>query len=232
MDISNEEMIQICETVAAKLGKGYSENIYQEALCVMFRKRGIKYSKENVIPIVFEDITVGFVRADIVLNDLKIVIECKSIDNDLREGHLPQIITYMEHLGYNRGYFVNFIQNPAKDDIEVYCVVKNGPQYKFTSNKGQIDLDNFGRKIEVNYDNKQETEWIDTHLIYEENAMLEKKDAKEVYDNVFPYKKTGNVHLRNFLEEVQRKCNENFRDKQIKGQKYCCIMNWKFRDNF
>ncbi len=228
--INKKEMIEFCEVVASELGKGYTENIYQEALCVMFRKHGIKYSKENVVPVIFEDVTIGFVRADIVLNDLSIVIECKSIENDLRDVHLPQIITYMEHLGYKTGYFVNFTQNPGKDDVEVYCVEENEGKYTFTSSKGQFDLDNRGRKLEHSYDNKVEIEWINNHFVYDENGILEKKYVKEIYENIFPYRKRQLAHTRYFLDEVQRRCNDKFKDKQIKGQKYCCIMNWKFQD--
>ena len=75
----------------------------------------------------YRNICVGHVRADIILEDLKIVIECKSISN-LCESHLPQIINYMEILKYKSGYFVNFNQLPTKDFIEMYkvtCIKEN-----------------------------------------------------------------------------------------------------------
>ena len=116
-----EDIITFCGEVGDSLGKGLAECIYQEGLCVLLRKNGYDYSKEVVIPITFNKISVGNVRADIIVED-KIIIECKAIDANLKPSHLPQIIVYMKTLGYDEGIMVNFNQNPSKDMVEIVKV--------------------------------------------------------------------------------------------------------------
>jgi GxxExxY protein len=218
----NVNIKKICEKVMLKLGKGYTENIYQEALCVSLRELNIKYSKEMVVPVKFEGIIVGNVRADIVLNELKTVIECKAIEGELREVHLPQIITYMEHLEYNNGYYVNFIQNPGKRDIEIYNVTRDGELYNFKdiTNDQNLKLDKGGRKIE----DKTGENWIMTHIVYSENDILEKKDVMELYTkNKDVLKLKKNEFMKLIIERT-----DEFKDVIIDGKKKCCIINWKF----
>ena len=126
----------ICKTIGDELGKGYAECVYQEGVCVLLRENMLGYSKEVVIPIKFNDSIIGNVRADIVLHDEKIIIECKAIDSNLKPSHFPQIITYMCLLNYNDGILVNFNQNPSKEMVEI-AKVKRLEHDKFL-----ITLDN------------------------------------------------------------------------------------------
>lgn len=116
---------QMCFTVGAQLGKGYAECIYQEAICVLLRKNGINYSKEVILPVLFDNLCIGNVRSDIVLNSHSIIIECKAIDGSLKTGHLPQLITYLQITNFNFGVFVNFNQNPLKDMVEIIILRRN-----------------------------------------------------------------------------------------------------------
>jgi GxxExxY protein len=118
-----EKIIGFCKEVGDTLGKGLAECIYQEGICVLLRQNGIEYSKEVVIPITFKDISIGNVRADIMVDD--IIIECKAIDGNLKPSHLPQIINYMKKLDYNEGIIVNFNQNPSKDMVEIAVIRKD-----------------------------------------------------------------------------------------------------------
>ena len=109
----------ICTVVGDELGKGYAECVYQEGICVLLRENMLGYSKEVVIPIKYNESIIGNVRADIVLHDEKIIIECKAIDSNLKPSHFPQIITYMNLLNYKNGILVNFNQNPSKEMVEI-----------------------------------------------------------------------------------------------------------------
>ena len=126
----------ICITIGDELGKGYAECVYQEGICVLLRENMLGYSKEVVIPIKYNDSVIGNVRADIVLHDEKIIIECKAIDSNLKPSHFPQIITYMCLLNYSDGILVNFNQNPSKEMVEI-AKVKRLEHDKFL-----ITLDN------------------------------------------------------------------------------------------
>ena len=133
-----EKIASICEKVGNKLGKGYTENIYQEAICAELRELNILYSKEQVIPIKYGKIIIGNVKADIVLPKEKIVIECKAIECELREPHLPQLLQYMKNLNIKNGIYVNFIQNPSKNNVELYVVNNCVDTYNFEKNKNQF----------------------------------------------------------------------------------------------
>jgi GxxExxY protein len=130
MEVFNN-LTQFCGTVGSALGKGFSEYIYQEALCVLLRQNNINYSKEVIIPVKFNNICVGNVRADIVLDELKTVIECKAIDGCLKPSHLPQIITYLVLNNYDFGLLINFNQNPSKDIIDFMTVTRSNDNSVF-----------------------------------------------------------------------------------------------------
>lgn len=119
-----ELLSNICKTVGFKIGKGFSENVYQEGISLLCRKQNIEYSKEVVLPITLDDVVIGNVRADIVFPVDKIVIECKAIDSNLKPSHAPQLINYLEILKYDYGILVNFNQNPSKDFVEVVVIHK------------------------------------------------------------------------------------------------------------
>jgi GxxExxY protein len=132
------DIYDICEIVGDELGKGYAECVYQEGICVLLRENMLAYSKEVVIPIKYNNSVIGNVRADIVLNDEKSIIECKAIDSNLKSSHFPQIITYMNLLDYNNGVLVNFNQNPSKEMVEI-AKVKRLERNKYVISLDKID---------------------------------------------------------------------------------------------
>jgi GxxExxY protein len=126
-------IIEFSKIVGKQLGKGFSECVYHEALCVHLRKNSITYSKEQVLPITYkvnnEDYVVGNIRSDIVLPTESVVIECKAIEGSLRSVHVPQIITYLNILDYKNGILINFNQNPLKEMVEHFTIEKINDEY-------------------------------------------------------------------------------------------------------
>lgn len=212
--------ISLLYKVGNDIGKGFTENIYQEALCVLLRESGIVYSKEAVLPKYYNSVCIGNVRADIILELEKTVIECKAIEGNLRDFHLIQIIVYMENLNYTKGYYVNFNQNPSKDFVEIYHVIKEkSGYYKFTNknkfnksiyfnNKGEIIIiqDNIQHNIEIN--------WIKNNIIASSTDFLYKQICKEKYP----------LFSKEFFEDIEKHCNSKFCNKQIQGIKYSQII--------
>jgi GxxExxY protein len=138
MDIVKE----ICFEVGCLLGKGYSENVYQEGIAVLLREMCIVYSKEVTLPIKFKELSIGTVRADIVLPNDKIIIECKAVDNDLKLNCLPQLVNYLKITGYPSGLFVNFNQNPLRTMVEIITLQQtsfNDSLYK-VEREGKDDI--------------------------------------------------------------------------------------------
>ena len=135
-------------TDVSRLGKGFAECVYQEAVCVLLRKSNINYSKESTIPIFFEECSVGNVRADIVISDY--VIECKAIEASLRTSHIPQLVAYMKLLNKPFGYLVNFNQKVTNDILETIFVEEYNDTYKAVINKDDTQIfyfDKLGKQI-------------------------------------------------------------------------------------
>jgi GxxExxY protein len=50
------KIIGACMKVHRKLGPGFLESVYSEALEIEFQKAGIPYEKEKKLPVYYEDI--------------------------------------------------------------------------------------------------------------------------------------------------------------------------------
>ena len=224
LQLQMDNYIVLCETVANELGKGWSECIYQECLCVLLRENSVMYTKEHTLSKMFFGCSVGFIRADITLDS--VVIECKAI-NDLQETHFPQILTYMEILNYTSGLFVNFVQNPSKPLLQIQKVTKiSETEYLFDDhyNNTSIFLTNKGVKIEKDTSN-QEIEWIQSNIIPCNSSFLYKKECTTFYEKQFKTKKSDN-----FIELIETKCKDSFKDRQIDCIKYkSCIINYTIK---
>jgi GxxExxY protein len=214
-------LVNVFQRVGEKLGRGYTENIYHEGICMYLRNLNIKYAKEVVLQVELEGFPIGNVRADIVLPELQIVVECKAVENELREAHLPQIITYMNILNYSKGMFVNYIQHPSKLAVQVYYVVREDGLFKFYdyNSKTITTLDAVGNLVQ---DVVNTQDWVSNNICKDEVGMLSKADCK----NSFPCKTQSDS--KQLIQCIETFCNQKFKDKQVDGIKYTGVINgWK-----
>jgi GxxExxY protein len=109
-----DQIKNFAKYVFKTLGAGFSEKVYHNAMEVLLKRHNICFLSEHTIPVMFESVEVGKVRADLVINE-KIVIELKSVGS-VREKHLTQCNMYMKLLKINDGIVINF---PASDDEDV-----------------------------------------------------------------------------------------------------------------
>jgi len=100
-----EFLKEISQEIYDELGSGHTESIYQHAFETELRIRGIEYETQKVVPITYKGFNVGYGFADIVLTDA--VIELKAISK-LRPQDQTQVLNYMEMLGIDTGYLINF----------------------------------------------------------------------------------------------------------------------------
>ena len=98
--VSIETLNAAANAVHCELGPGLSEAIYQTALALDLRKRGCVVETEVVIPIAYQETYVGFVRADLVVNQCT-VVEVKAVAK-ITEAHMLQLENYMRWLPRNR----------------------------------------------------------------------------------------------------------------------------------
>lgn len=92
--------------VRLNLAPGYLESVYQNALIVELRSRGVYAEKEVAIPVWYKGEQVGDFRADILV-DKKIILELKAV-RELNPIHEAQLVNYLVATGLDYGYLINY----------------------------------------------------------------------------------------------------------------------------
>ena len=111
MDLIHKEetyrIIGAAMDVHTTLGCGFLEAVYQEALLIELRKRGIPTKKEVKLEINYKGQTLSkYYEADFICYD-KIIVETKAL-TDLSGIHEAQVINYLKATGLKLGLLINF----------------------------------------------------------------------------------------------------------------------------
>ena len=101
-----EKIIGACFDVINELGSGFLESVYEKALLIALREKGLKAVSQTPIAVHFRCCVVGEFFADILVED-KIVIELKAV-KALAPEHLAQVINYLKATGFEKGLLINF----------------------------------------------------------------------------------------------------------------------------
>jgi len=103
--------------VHRQLGPGFIESIYENALVLELRKRGLKVAQQQEVIIKYNGIEVGRHRLDLLIDDT-IIVELKSIKN-IEDVHFAIVKSYLKATGKNHGLLINF----AKTKLETKRVI-------------------------------------------------------------------------------------------------------------
>lgn len=93
-----------------KLGYGFLEKVYENAMLIELRKFGLKVEKQRPIKVYYDNELVGEYFADIVVNEI-VIIELKAAEN-LMEAHEAQLINYLRATEIEVGLLLNFGKEP------------------------------------------------------------------------------------------------------------------------
>ncbi len=100
-------IIGACMEVHKKLGCGFLESVYSEALIIEFQKRNIPFEKEKKLPVYYGDeLLKKFFKADFVCYN-KIIVELKS-SKMLTETDRLQTLNNTSATKFQLGLLVNF----------------------------------------------------------------------------------------------------------------------------
>ena len=94
------------------LGPGFLEKVYENALLVELKKRGLKAESQVPLKVTYKDEIVGDYFVDIVVEN-QVLIELKVVEN-LQKIHEAQILNYLHTTGITVGLLVNFTYPKAK----------------------------------------------------------------------------------------------------------------------
>lgn len=107
--------------VMNKLGIGFSEKVYENALAHEVRKAGLTVSQQHRIQVHYDDIVVGEYAADMLVGN-SILVELK-VARALTDEHVSQCINYLAATRLHLCLLLNF----AKTRVQVQRVVHGFP---------------------------------------------------------------------------------------------------------
>jgi len=96
------------------LGPGFLEKVYENALLMELKARGIKAAAQYPIKVKYKDQIVGEYFADMVVEN-QVIIELKTVDR-IEKIHEAQLLNYLKATGIKVGLLVNF--KSTKADIK------------------------------------------------------------------------------------------------------------------
>ena len=106
-DILTEKTIGLCFEVHNKLGPGFPERVYHNALIILLEKHKIPYESEKQFLVHFEGKKVGEFRCDLVVQN-ELIIELKAVEGNMPKLFSDKLIAYLKASELSRGLLVNF----------------------------------------------------------------------------------------------------------------------------
>jgi len=110
------QIVDAAYRVHTTLGPGLLESVYEAALAFELAKRGLSVTRQQGIPVIYEEVHIhaGFF-ADLIVDD-QIIVEIKSIDV-IAPVHRRQLLTYLKLADKQLGLLINFNVALIKDGI-------------------------------------------------------------------------------------------------------------------
>ena len=94
------------------LGYGFLEKVYEKALMLELRGRGLSVENQVPLKVSYKEQIVGEYFADLLVED-RVIVEIKAVANLLRE-HQAQLLNYLKATGISVGLLVNFTRDKAE----------------------------------------------------------------------------------------------------------------------
>lgn len=103
------KIVGLAMDVHNKLGFGFLEKVYENALVVLLKKNEIPARQQAPVRVYFEKEVVGDYYTDILV-DNKIILELKVIDK-ITDSHRAQVLNYLRATGLKLAMILNFGKN-------------------------------------------------------------------------------------------------------------------------
>jgi GxxExxY protein len=99
-------VIDCAMVVHKKLGPGFLESIYQNAMALELPKAGVTFECQKPIDVVYDGLTIKGQRVDLVVERV-VVVELKAVQR-LEAVHRAQLISYLRTMRLRAGLLINF----------------------------------------------------------------------------------------------------------------------------
>ena len=105
-----EKIINVFYIVYNKLGYGFLEKVYENAMMIEFKREGILAISQSPIKVFYEGDVIGEYYADILV-DNKVIIEIKAAKRLVEENE-AQLLNYLKATDIEVGLLLNFGTEP------------------------------------------------------------------------------------------------------------------------
>jgi GxxExxY protein len=100
------KILEACFEVINELGAGFLESVYQNALLIALKQKGLNVQAQFPLAVMFRGEPVGQFFADILVED-KVIVELKAV-SALSGEHQAQVLNYLKGTGIEVGLLINF----------------------------------------------------------------------------------------------------------------------------
>ena len=104
-------IIGIAMNIHNKLGPGFKEEIYHQAMINDLIKEGLKIESEYEFDLVYDDKLIGIFRVDLIVAD-KVIVELKAVSGEMSKIFQTQTVSYLKASRLEVGLLINF-GNPS-----------------------------------------------------------------------------------------------------------------------
>ncbi len=105
-----EKIIKAFYNVYNKLGYGFLEKVYENAMLIELTKFGLNCKNQFPIEVFYDEKKVGEYFTDIIVNDT-VIVELKAAEN-VCEEHECQLVNYLKATEIEVGLLLNFGKEP------------------------------------------------------------------------------------------------------------------------
>jgi len=105
-----EQIIGVFYEVYKELGIGFLEKVYQEAMALVLRSKGLEVQCAVALPVWFRGTKIGTYEADLVVGGL-VLVELKA-GKALDSSHEAQLLNYLRSTEIEVGLLMNFGPRP------------------------------------------------------------------------------------------------------------------------
>lgn len=103
-------IIKAAIAVHSRLGPGFLESVYEEALCIELQKAGIPFERQKNVEILYDGHIIAAHRLDLFV-DGRVVVELKAIQ-EVAPIHYTVVRSYLKATGTQTGLLLNFFSMP------------------------------------------------------------------------------------------------------------------------
>jgi GxxExxY protein len=104
-------IIKCFYNVYYKLGYGFLEKVYENAMLIELRKQGLEAESQKHLKVFYDEYEVGNYFADIIVEDI-VIVELKAAEG-IAEEHEAQLTNYLRATTIEVGLLLNFGKKAA-----------------------------------------------------------------------------------------------------------------------